>query len=129
MRSRTFGLEVLEGRLAIDGEGEMGKIASSSEKMGLGGTMTGKVIVCDGDGEDKTEDVDEGGGVVVRTGNGNGNDGGKVGRPAIAPCVWRVRRIVSHAVSSVRTRSRNAIVSASRAASAARCSGLSRAIG
>lgn len=106
MRSSTLGLEVLEGRLAIDGEGEMGKIASSSEKMGLGGTMTGNVIVCDGDGEDKTEDVDEGGGVVVRT--GNGNDGGKVGRPAIAPCVWRVRRIVSHAVSSVRTRSRNA---------------------
>ena len=127
MRSRTFGLEVLEGRLAIDGEGEMGKIASSSEKTGLGGTMTGKVIVCDGDGEDKTEDADEGGGVVVRT--GNGNDGGRVGRPAIAPCVWRVRRIVSHAVSSVRTRSRSARVSASRAASAARCSGLSRAIG
>jgi hypothetical protein len=83
MRSRTLGLEVLDGRLAIDGEGEMGKIASSSEKMGLGGTMTGNVIVCDGDGEDRTEDVDEGGGVVVRTGNG----GGKVGRPAIAPCV------------------------------------------
>jgi hypothetical protein len=125
MRSRTLGLEVLEGRLAIEGEGEMGKIASSSEKMGLGGTMTGNVIVCDGDGEDKTDDVDEDGGVVVRT----GNDGGKVGRPAITPCVWRVRRIVSHAVSSVRTRSRSARVSASRAASAARCSALSRAIG
>jgi hypothetical protein len=83
----------------------MGKIASSSEKMGLGGTMTGNVIVCDGDGEDRTEDVDEGGGVVVRTGN---DGGGKVGSPAITPCVWSVRRIVSHAVSSVRTRSRNA---------------------
>ena len=82
----------------------MGKIASSSEKMGLGGTMTGNVIVCDGDGEDRTEDVDEGGGVVVRI----GNDGDKVGRPAIAPCVWRVRRIVSQAVSSVLTRSRSA---------------------
>jgi hypothetical protein len=63
----------------------MGKIASSSEKMGLGGTMTGNVIECggDGDGEDRAEDVDDGGGVLVRTGNG----GGKVGRPATAPCV------------------------------------------
>jgi hypothetical protein len=84
VRSRTLGLEVLDGGLAIDGEGDMGKIASSSEKMGLGGTMTGNVIeCCDGDGEDRTEDVDEGGGVVVRT----GNKAGEVGIPAIAPCV------------------------------------------
>ena len=83
VRSKILGLEVLDGRLAIDGDGEMGKIASSSEKMGFGGTMTGKVIECcgDGDGEDRTEDVDEGGGVLVRT----GSDGGKVGRPAITP--------------------------------------------
>ena len=83
-KSKTLGLEVLDGRLALDGEGEMGKMASSSEKMGLGGTITGNVI--DGgdcDGEDRTEDVDDGGGVLVRTGNG----GGKVGRPATAPCV------------------------------------------
>lgn len=79
-RSRILGLE---GRLALDGEGEMGKIASSNEKMGLGGTMTGNVIECDGDGEDRTEDADDGGGVLVRTGKG----GGKVGRPATAPCV------------------------------------------
>ena len=86
VRSKTFGLEVLDGRLALDGEGEMGKIASSSEKMGLGGTMTGNVIdcECDGDGEDRTEDDDDGGGVFVRTGIGGG---GKVGRPATAPCV------------------------------------------
>ncbi len=84
MRPRTLGPEVLDGRLALDGEGEMGKTASSSEKMGLGGTMTGNVVIeCDGDGEDRTEDVDDGGGVFVRTGNG----GGKVGRPAIVPCV------------------------------------------
>lgn len=85
VRSRTLELEVLDGRLTLDGEGEMGKMASSSEKMGLGGTMTGKVVIeCDGDGdgEDRTDD-DDGGGVLVRTGNG----GGRVGRPAIVPCV------------------------------------------
>lgn len=86
MRPKTLGLEVLEGRLALDGEGEMGKTASSSEKMGFGGIMAGNVVVeCggDGDGEDRTEDDDDGGGVFVRIGNG----GGMVGRPAIAPCV------------------------------------------
>jgi len=82
VRSGTLGLEVLDGRLAIDGEGDMGKMASSSEKMGLGGTITGNVIG-DGDGEDRTEDADEGGGVLGRT----GNRAGEVERPAIAPCV------------------------------------------
>ncbi len=55
--------------------------------MGMGGTMTGKVVVeGDGDGDggaDRTEDVDDGGGVFART----GREGGTVGRPAIAPWV------------------------------------------
>ena len=50
----------------------MGKIALSSEKTGceVPRAMTRNVIVCCGgcDGDDRTEDVDEGGGVLVRTG-------------------------------------------------------------
>ncbi len=60
---------------------------SSRAKTGMGGAITGKIVVeggGDGDGgADRTEDVDDGGGVFVWT----GREGGTVGRPAIAPWV------------------------------------------
>lgn len=114
-------LGVIDERLALDGAGDRGRTGSSSEKTGVGGTRTGKDVVgsssddddADGDGDGASFDC-------------SGQDGGgkTVGRPAVVPWVWRVRMIASQAVSRVRTRSRNAQFSASRAASAARCSGL-----
>jgi len=48
-----FWLEVPDERLRLDGVGERGKIMSSGENTGVGGTRTGKVVVeggSDGDG-------------------------------------------------------------------------------
>jgi len=46
-------LEVPDERLTLDGVGERGKIVSSGENTGIGGTRTGKVVVeGKGDGDD-----------------------------------------------------------------------------
>jgi hypothetical protein len=54
IRSRIVWLGVPDERLSLDGAGERGKIGSSGENTGVGGTRTGKVVVeggGDGDGD------------------------------------------------------------------------------
>ena len=78
-----ISLGVPDERLKLDGVGERGKTASSSENTGIGGTRTGKVIV-DGGGEGDVDDADA---------EGDGDDapgqseGKTVGRPTVVPCV------------------------------------------
>jgi hypothetical protein len=53
VRSRILWLGVPDERLSLDGAGERGKIGSSGENTGVGGTRTGKAVVeggGDGDG-------------------------------------------------------------------------------
>jgi hypothetical protein len=73
-------LVVLDDRLALVRAGERGKTALSSEKTGVGGTRTGKVVVeGGGDGDDVDGSDDDGDGTFVCP-------GGKIGgRPAVAP--------------------------------------------
>jgi len=59
-----LSLGVPDERLMLDGAGERGKIASSGENTGVGGTRTGKVVVegggdGDGDGTDAEGDGDD----------------------------------------------------------------------
>jgi hypothetical protein len=77
---KKSGPGVSDERLALVGVGESGKTASSSEKMGVGGRRTGKVVVDDdGDGDDADGSEDDGDGELVCP-------WGKTGkRPAVAP--------------------------------------------
>jgi len=79
-------LSVPDERLKLDGAGESGKTGSSVEKMGVGGTRTGKVVVeGSGDGDDAEA---EGDGDGDRALDCSGAGGGKtVGRPAVVPWV------------------------------------------
>jgi hypothetical protein len=66
-----FWLEVPDERLTLDGVGERGKIMSSGENTGVGGTRTGKVVVeggSDGDGDG------DGGGDADAERDGDGTD-------------------------------------------------------
>jgi hypothetical protein len=53
-----FWLEVPDERLPLDGVGERGKIMSSGENTGVGGTRTGKVVVEGGSDGDDGGDAD-----------------------------------------------------------------------
>jgi len=67
----------------LDGVGDRGKTESSSEKTGVGGTRTGKVVAeLSGDGDDADDDGD---GALDCSGQGGG--GKTVGRPAVVPWV------------------------------------------
>lgn len=79
--SKMLWLWVPDERLASDGAGDRGRIGSSSEKKGVGGTRTGKDVIefsgDDGDGDgDGAFDC-----------SGKGGRGETVGRPAVVPWV------------------------------------------
>jgi hypothetical protein len=76
-------LGVPDERLVLDGAGDKGRIGSSSEKTGVGGTRTGKdVVEFSGDDDDDDADAD-GDGEFDCSGQGGG--GKIVGRPAVVP--------------------------------------------
>jgi hypothetical protein len=58
IRSRIVWLGVPDERLSLDGAGERGKIGSSGENTGVGGTRTGKVVVEGGGDSDGDGDAD-----------------------------------------------------------------------
>lgn len=73
-------------RLALDGAGDRGRMGSSSEKTGVGGTRTGKdVIEFSGDAGDDDDADGDGEGAFDCSGQGGG--GKTVGRPAVVPWV------------------------------------------
>jgi hypothetical protein len=79
-------LGVPDERLKMDGAGESGKTGSSVEKMGIGGTRTGKVVVVEGSGDGDDAEVEgdgDGDGALDCSGAG----GKTVGRPAVVPWV------------------------------------------
>ena len=78
-----FWLGVPDGRLTLDSAGDRGKTGASSEKTGVGGTKTGKLVV-EGLGEGDDVDADDGEEVDCP---GHGGGGKTVGRPAVVPWV------------------------------------------
>jgi len=86
MRLKILWLGVPDERLKLDGAGESGKTESSAEKMGVGGTRTGKVVVeGSGDGDDAEAEGDGDGDGTLDCSEAGG--GRMVGRPAVVPWV------------------------------------------
>jgi hypothetical protein len=83
VKSKTFWLEVPDGRLSLDGAGDRGNIGASGEKTGVDGIRTGKAVEGSGGGDDAN--ADGGGGALDWPGQGGG--GKTVGRPAVVPWV------------------------------------------